>query len=111
MEICGSKLKKVLKPLPHIKADMKFIRQNEDVYVGTEVEGKEKILKYLTSFYPKVATMARVMDHVKKEEVKELCDLGYYDGVFVWDETDIYHFREYNMPLMEEFLEFIKQLT
>ncbi len=102
---------KILKPLPHSKDDVKFIRRNENIYSGAEVEGKEKIMKYLTSFYPKVATMARVMDHVKNEEVKEACDLGYYDGVFFWDETDIYHFREYNMPLTEEFLEFIKKLN
>lgn len=49
--------------------------------------------------------MARVKDRIKNEERKELCDLGYYDGEFFWDETDIYHFRKYNMPLAEEFLE------
>ena len=76
--------------------------------MGAEVIAeKSLVLKYLTAFYPNLSTTGRVYDNVKRMVVESKVDNGYYDGEYYWDETDIYHFKEYNMPLDQEFVDYV----
>lgn len=98
--------KKILSTLPPDDKVI-LIRKYESVYQGEEIENKKSILIFLNSFHLCCATTASVFDNVKNEEVKNSRDCGYCNGVFYWDETDIYHFEKYNMPLKDEFIKFV----
>lgn len=85
---------------------VKLIRANENLYSGeSAILKKEEILKYLNSFLPCCATTGRVYDNIMEKELEWKCDAGYCDGIYYWEETDIYHFEKYNMPLKQEFIE------
>ena len=47
------------------------------------------------------------VDYVKNVVVEDRIDSGYYDGEYYWDETDIYHLEKYNMPINQEFIEYV----
>jgi len=64
-------------------------------------------LQFLQAYYPNVASSGTVIDNVTGEEVIDLYDCGYYDGKYYWDETDIYHLEKYNMPINQEFIEYV----
>lgn len=91
-----------------INDDYKYIRKNEDVFKGEKIKEKDIVLSYLTSFNkPTFATTGRVKDNVENVVVESKCDNGYDDGIYYWDETDIYHFKKYNMPLKQEFIDYV----
>lgn len=87
--------------------NIKHIYANENLYKGNKIKDKEKIIKYLKSFQPTWYTTQCVVDAFKEVEVEKMSDNGYTDGVFEWFETDIYHFENYDMPLNEEFINYI----
>ncbi len=100
--------KKILKSSIHEQTKIKYIRKKEDVFNGIEENAdKNIILDFLTSFFPNFATTACVYDNVTKTDVKERIDNGYFDGEYYWDETDIYHFEKYNMPLSDDFIKYV----
>ena len=100
--------KKILNASLQNRKSIKYIRKYEDVFLGAEVIAeKSLVLKYLTAFYPNLSTTGRVYDNVKRMVVESKVDNGYYDGEYYWDETDIYHFKEYNMPLDQEFVDYV----
>ncbi len=88
---------------------VKYINENDDVFFGVEIEGKEAILNYLTSFDPGYATSAFVFDEIKQKTIEGVYDMGYFDGVYYWDGKDIYHFKHYNMPLNVAFIKHVSE--
>ena len=87
------------------------IKANDNCYKGNEVIHKEKVLKFFASNKPKLFTTMRVMDKVTNTEVEYLCNSRYYDDIYFWSEADIYHFKKYNMPLKQSFIEYVISKT
>lgn len=100
--------KKILSTFIHKATKIKYVRKDENTFLGVEeILEKQLILDYLTAFRPNLTTTGRVFDYVKNVVVEDRIDSGYYDGKYYWDETDIYHLEKYNMPINQEFIEYV----
>ena len=86
---------------------LKRIYKKHNIYVGTPLDIKDDILVYLTSFKPKWITSARIIDKVIGEAaVMDIFNNSFSDGEYKWSDSNIYHFKKYNMPLCAEFIEY-----
>ena len=85
---------------------LKTICFDVNLYKGEEIENKPLILQYLKSFKPTWFTTGRLIDNISGKKI-DIVDNSYDDGVFIWSESDIYHFERYNMPLSKEFTSYI----
>jgi len=104
--------KELMKTHLSISNQRESIKAYADCYKGKLSTHKEIIVKYFASIKPHLFTTVRVKDMVTGTDVKEFCNSRYFDGNFSWDEADVYHFVKYNMPLSENFIEYVisKQL-
>ena len=68
-----------------------------------QISCKNNILKYLRSFPQCAFTSAEVKD---KYTNNIFCDAdnARSDGVYIWYESEIYHFEKYNLTLNEDFI-------
>lgn len=85
---------------------LKRIYKKHNIYVGTPLDIKDDILGYLTSFKPKRITSARIIDKVSGEVVIDIVNNSFSDGEYEWSDSNIYHFKKYNIPLSAEFIEY-----
>ena len=85
---------------------LKWIYKKHNIYVGTPFDIKDDILVYLTSFKPKLITSARIIDKVSGEAVIDIVNNSFSNGEYKWSDSNIYHFKKYNMPLCAEFIEY-----
>lgn len=83
------------------------IFKQDSLYKGKEEMCKKIVLSYLKSFPPSWITSARVVDMITNQKIDK-CNNSFSDGKYEWSEADIYHFEMYNMPLNEEFLNYVK---
>lgn len=83
------------------------IFKQDSLYKGKEEMCKKIALSYLKSFPPSWITSARVVDMITNQKIDK-CNNSFSDGKYEWSEADIYHFEMYNMPLNEEFLNYVK---
>lgn len=82
------------------------IRAKANCYQGNIIENKEKVLEFFASNKPMLFTTMKVIDRITDTEVEYLCNSRYYDELYFWSESDIYHFKKYNMPLKQSFIEY-----
>ncbi len=100
-------MKKTLNDSIQKEDNIKYIYQDNNIKIGDKVPYKNILLKYLRSFKPNFAFGANIHDYVTNTDVKDRYNAGYeYNGYF-WTETDIYHFEKYNMPLKQEFINYV----
>lgn len=85
---------------------LKRIYKKHNIYVGTLLDIKDDIFGYLTSFKPKWITSARIIDKVSGVAVIDIVNNSFSDCEYKWSDSDIYHFKKYNMPLSAEFIEY-----
>ena len=90
---------------------IKIIRLYENEYQGNTKSPYFDILDaFFKSKKPTGATSMRVLDEVTKQIVNSddyYYNMGYiYDG-FGWHKKDLYHFYKYNMPLSQEFIDYV----
>lgn len=71
-----------------------------------EIEGKQKILKYLKSFHSDSAAGMSLVDEITGKTQKSGVE-GFEDGLFYWDTREIYHFEKYNLELNEDFIQHV----
>lgn len=71
-----------------------------------EIQGKDKVLRYLKSFDPDCAAGMSLVDEVTGDTI-DLGVSGYEDGVYYWDTREIYHFDKYNLELNTDFVEYV----
>ena len=83
------------------------IKLKVGLYKGDMNSNKKTILEYFDSIKPEFFTTVRVKDMVTDTIVEKLCNSRYSNDKYCWDEADIYHFREYNMPLKQEFIDYV----
>ena len=88
-----------------------FIAEENKIFQGLPIESKDIILRYLKSFIPEFATSRVVYDEILHQNIEEYYDVGYFDGVYSWDERDIYHFEKYNMQLKQSFIDYVLTKT
>lgn len=104
--------RKILLGLPPIEFKPNHIYQIKGVYRGEAIKEKEKVLKYLTLFYPNFSSSGKIYDSVINKEIEHTCNLGYFDGVYFWNDADTYYIKKYDMPLKPEFIEHaVKKLS
>lgn len=84
---------------------LKRIYKKHNIYVGAPLDIKDDILVYLTSFKPKWITSARIIDKVSGEAAMDIVNNFFSDGEYEWRDSNIYHFKKYNIPLSAEFIE------
>lgn len=97
---------------PPIDFRPRYIRRDRNVYCGEAIQEKECVLKYLTYFYPNFSSSGKIHDCVLDKDVERSCNLSYFDGVYFWNDADIYHIKKYDMPLDPEFVEYaVKRLS
>ncbi len=85
---------------------LKRIYKKHNIYVGTPLDIKDDILGYLTSFKSKLITSAQIIDKVSGEVVIDIVNNSFSDGEYEWSDSNIYHFKKYNIPLSAEFIEY-----
>ena len=85
---------------------LKRIYKKHNIYVGTPLDIKDDILVYLTSFKPMRFTSARIIDKVTGEAVMDIVNNSFSDGGYKWSDSNIYHFKKYNITLSAEFFEY-----
>lgn len=83
------------------------IKLKAGLYKGDMNSNKNIILEYFASIKPEFFTTVRVKDMVTDTIVEKFCNSRYSNDKYCWDETDIYHFEKYNMPLKQEFIEYV----
>lgn len=83
---------------------LKRLYKKHNIYVGSPLDIKDDILVYLTSFKPKCITSARIIDKVTGEAVMDIVNNSFSDGEYKWSDSNIYHFKNYNIPLSAEFI-------
>lgn len=88
-----------------------FIAKEDKVFQGLPIESKDIILRYLKSFNPEFATSRVLYDEILHQNIDGYYDVGYFDGIYSWDERDIYHFEKYNMPLKQKFIDYVLTKT
>ncbi|MGN1458594.1 MAG: hypothetical protein ACI4XP_11710, partial [Acutalibacteraceae bacterium] len=62
------------------------------------IKHKDVILQYLKKFPYSAYTSQPVFDKFSGEEVF-VADNAHTDGVYIWYESEIYHFEKYNLKL------------
>ncbi|HAJ96412.1 MAG TPA: hypothetical protein DCO72_01575 [Ruminococcus sp.] len=96
---------------------MKFIRNKsvnelteEEMRVNfsaTEIDEKQKILKYMKSFSkPFAFTSQPVIDKFTNKETEKINN-AFSDGEYTWYVSEIYHFEKYNLILNSDFIEYV----
>ena len=95
--VMGSKLYRVW---------LKRIYKKHNIYVGSPLDIKDDILGYLTSFKSMLITSARIIDKVSGEAVMDIVNNSFSDGEYEWSDSNIYHFKKYNIPFSAEFIEY-----
>lgn len=83
---------------------LKRLYKKNNIYVGTSLDIKDDIFDFLTSFKPKGFTSARIIDKVSGEAVMDIVNNSFSDGEYKWSDSNIYHFKKYNIPLSAEFI-------
>lgn len=106
-ETCIRSVRELTKQHLSVLSQQEEIRVDDSCYRGEEIENKETIVKYFASVKPQLFTTMKVKDKVSGDEVKYLCNNRYFDDLFYWTESDIYHFVKYNMPLKQGFIDYV----
>lgn len=71
---------------------------------------EDKIVSYLASGHPVVATAGVVYDILDKSDEKVICSLKLLsDGSWVWPSDLAYYVAKYHVRLPEEFLDHVQQ--
>lgn len=71
---------------------------------------KKQILFYLRNFKPSLFTSQPVIDAFTGKVVSG-ADNGYFDGRFLWYESEVFYFEKYNLALTNEFTEYVLHHT
>lgn len=74
-----------------------------------EIESKEIVLQYLKGGTDAGVRCSAVYDFVENASTGKTIHC-YTDGEFEWDDSEIYHFENYNLKLDNEFIEKILRL-
>lgn len=82
------------------KEELKSITGSE------EIPEKHKVLEYLKSFGKTAYTTSRVIDLFTGEE-QSFIDDARSDGVYMWRDSEIYHFEKYNLQLNDDFIKYV----
>lgn len=69
-------------------------------------KGKERILNYLKSKEVDIVRASSVYDFIGKTYVP-IDSVTYNDTRYMWTETEIYHFEQYNLKLNEDFIRYV----
>ncbi|MGN1457589.1 MAG: hypothetical protein ACI4XP_06510 [Acutalibacteraceae bacterium] len=78
-----------------------------DNFSSEPISEKAKILEYMKSFSePYAFTTQPVIDVFTNEEL-EYTDNEFFDGVYFWYKSEIYHFEKYNLKLNDDFIEYV----
>ena len=75
--------------------------------MGEPIKEKKIITQFLKNFKPNFATSGFIMDYVKNQKIEKHYNMGYEYNGFYWNEEDIYHFIKYNMPLNQDFIDYV----
>lgn len=70
---------------------------------STCIDKKDAILLYLCNGADDGVRCSSVRDYVTETLLPETTRL-FTDGEYFWDSEEIYHFKEYNIPLNEDFI-------
>lgn len=70
-------------------------------------EDKKKILEYFKKGQHAGYAFIPSVDMVTGEEIYELCDDLIADGIYSWNRTLPYHFEKYDIPLKQEFIDYV----
>lgn len=91
-----------------IEQDLDDISKEElkAITCDKEIPEKHKVLEYLKSFGKTACTTARVVDLFTGEE-QSFIDDARSDGVYLWRDSEIYHFEKYNLKLNDDFIEHV----
>ncbi len=93
------------------KSELKKIQLDETLFQSEEKSPYFDIIKaFFMSKEPTGATSMRVFDEVSKQIVNSdyyYYNMGYIYDDFFWHKKDIYHFLNYNMPLSQEFIDYV----
>ncbi|MGN0650264.1 MAG: hypothetical protein ACI4KM_07495 [Oscillospiraceae bacterium] len=69
-----------------------------------EIEGKNKVLEYMRNpDFEEAVTSDKVFDYINNSAT-DIEMSAYGDGVFDWDDRDIYYFEKYNIALDPAFI-------
>lgn len=87
----------------------KGIKKEQNTYYSNKRIKEYRIIEYF--FFnvvnrPCLSTTAGFVDEVKKTPT-DLCNNKFCSGAFLWEGKDIYHFVNYNMPLSQEFIDYV----
>jgi len=75
-----------------------------------EIEGKGTVLQYLKNGSDAGVRCSAVYDFVERASTGKTIHC-YTDGEFEWDDSEIYHFENYNLRLEDEFIEKVLRLS
>lgn len=97
--------------------DIDEIGRNEFLEHCTKnpIDNKDKIIsymeKYMVPFTNILATSSCVVDIMSGTEIK-LPDNGFTDGEYLWFTSELYHFKQYNLKLNDDFIDHVlKKVT
>lgn len=76
----------------------------------TEIQDKNKILKYLKSFDDVAFTSAPAIDKFTSIQVLD-ADNAKTDTEYIWNYSDIYHFEKYDLKLSDDFINHVLAKT
>lgn len=72
----------------------------------TPISEKERILQFLKTGTYNGVRCSSIYDYVKNEPTFKDINL-YTDGIYEWDDEEIYHFEHYNIKLDDDFIEHV----
>ena len=70
------------------------------------IREKDRILQFLKNGTYNGVRCSSIYDYIKNEPTFKNINL-YTDGVYEWDDEEIYHFEKYNMKLEDEFIKYV----
>ena len=90
-------------------SQMKDIKRGTDLFSSDERIREYEIIEYFLTrviVRPYLSTTAGFYDEVKQKQT-DYCNSVFCSGTFWWEGKDIYHFVNYNMPLSQEFIDYV----
>ncbi|MEE0264483.1 MAG: hypothetical protein UD936_02555 [Acutalibacteraceae bacterium] len=74
--------------------------------LNNPIENKSVIESFFDKHSPDVVLACRAMDYVKEKYIGESLKI-YLSGGFCWSNEVVYHFKNYDLRLDEEFIDYV----
>ena len=99
-----------MKYITDILVDKISATSTAGLHTNYSVTEKELVLKYVAGFEPCLFTSAPVIDVFTGEQVVD-ADNGFSDGNYTWYASEIYYFKNYNLLLGRDFIDYVAQIA